>query len=53
MIFNPNGPAEHAVWLIREENGISVRADLDGDGVQDFAVWLAGVERMGASDFIL
>ena len=53
LIFNPNGPAEHAVWLIREESGISVRADLDGDGVQDFAVWLAGVQRIVASDFIL
>lgn len=53
LVFSSAGPASHSVWLNYEPNGASLRADLNGDGRPDFAVWLSDVSHMTEFDFSL
>ena len=34
-------------------DGVVVAGDVNGDGVADFSVWVHGVSKLAASDFVL
>lgn len=51
--FSSSGPADNAIWAASGRAGTYVRADLDGDGQQDFAFLVADVEHLQKADFIL
>lgn len=51
--FAGTSAAAHAVWYVPGANGVLVRVDDDGDRLADMEIWVAGLARLGAGDFLL
>lgn len=45
--------AANSVWYVPQAGGVLVRGDVNGNRIADFEIWLDGVARLAASDFIL
>lgn len=51
--FTGSRQAAHSIWVAATGSGILVRGDVNGDGMQDFEVRLAGLSNITAGDFLL
>lgn len=45
--------AAHSVWHVKQDGGVLVRGDLNGNRTADFEIWVDDVARLGTTDFIL
>lgn len=53
LAFAGTQQAANSVWYVRSGDELILRGDVDGDGRADFAIALAGLDRLGADDFLL
>lgn len=53
LAFSGRTAAARSVWYEQAKGGVSVQIDDTGDGQSDFTIFLTGVTRLAASDFIL
>lgn len=53
FVFSNSGPAAHSIWVVDSGADVLVRGDVNGDGVQDFEIFVASVAALVTSDFVL
>ena len=51
--FSSNGAAAYSVWVQDSGSNVLVRGDVNGDRIHDFEIFVANVETLLTSDFIL
>ena len=53
LTFGGTQQDAHSVWYVHSGDNLVLRGDVDGDGRADFAIVLAGLDRLSADDFLL
>lgn len=51
--FSTGGAAANSIWVVDSAADVLVRGDVNGDGVFDFEIFVASVDTLLASDFVL
>ncbi len=51
--FSSNGAAANSVWVQDSGSNVLLRGDVNGDTIHDFEIFVASVDNLYASDFIL
>lgn len=51
--FTGTAAAAHAVWYVRQVDGVLVCGDVNGNKAADFEIWVDDATRLTAADFIL